>query len=71
MSNKQFSDAQRQTLIEQLADQWTEAMSIKDLERFFQDAQVDYLGTLRDDELIDLAHDSNVDIPSGIWEDAV
>lgn len=43
---------QRASLQEFLANYWLDNVSIKDLERFFYDAQLEYLRSYSDEELI-------------------
>lgn len=42
----------RNALIKFLAQHWLDAVSLRDLEIFFYDAQIDYLESYTDEELI-------------------
>jgi hypothetical protein len=47
-----FSEAQRETLSEFIALKYLDSMDLRDLERFFIDVQMQYLGDYTDEELI-------------------
>jgi hypothetical protein len=47
----------RNALIKFLAQHWLDAVSLRDLEIFFYDAQIDYLESYSDEELISEVED--------------
>lgn len=49
---RELTAPQREALIQFLSKHWLESMSIRDLERFFYEAQTDYLVSYSDSELI-------------------
>jgi len=59
----ELSKEAREDIIERLVDQWTDAMDIGDLVRFFADAQREYLDNETDADL--LVHCDN----SGVYLD--
>ena len=61
----ELSKETREDIIERLVDQWTDAMDINDLVRFFADAQREYLDNETDADL--LVHCDN----SGVYLDNV
>ena len=61
----ELSKETREDIMERLVDQWTDAMDINDLVRFFADAQREYLDNETDADL--LVHCDN----SGVYLDNV
>jgi len=47
-----LSEAQRETLAESIALRYLESMDLRDLERFFIDVQMQYLGDYTDEEML-------------------
>lgn len=47
-----LSPEKRQYLVEWLVGRYLDGMSTRDLERFFVDIQLDYIGSYTDEELI-------------------
>lgn len=47
-----LASEKRDALIEFLAKHWLDTVNTRDLERFFYDAQIDYLQSYSDEELI-------------------
>lgn len=47
-----LTDSQRSSLQEFLASYWTDNASVKDLERFYYETQIEYLSSYSDEELI-------------------
>jgi len=47
-----LSEAQRETLAESIALRYLESMDLSDLERFFIDVQMQYLGDYTDEEML-------------------
>ena len=55
-----LTEEKRLYIIEQLAQQWTKAQSLQDLEYFFYDSQVDFLASREESDLLDIATEYNL-----------
>lgn len=51
-TSQSLTEEQRERASELLANRWTDNMSLKDLERFFYESQMEYLESYSDSELI-------------------
>ena len=56
----------REDIIERLVEQWTDAMDISDLERFFADAQREYLNQESDADLLVHCDNSGIIVEENI-----
>ena len=52
-----MNDVQRQALCEQIVKSWLDSCDLKDLERFFYDAQLESLLSSTDEEILEHATD--------------
>jgi len=52
MTAQSLTPEKREYLVEFLANRYLDNMSVRDLERFFLDVQLDYLSSYNDEELI-------------------
>ena len=59
---KKLDDIDRDCLANRIAEKWTENADIKDLTRFYFDAQHSFLIELSDEELIAFANDNNIEV---------
>ncbi len=55
-----MTEDERQSLAKQIAEQWTDAMDLYSLARFFYEVQLDYLQSANDEELRNHARDLNL-----------
>ena len=59
---KTLDEMDRDCLANRIAEKWTENADIKDLERFYFDAQHSFLTELSDEELLQFAHDNDIEV---------
>lgn len=59
---KPLDDLDRDSLANLIADKWAENADIKDLVRFYFDAQYSFLIDLSDEELIEFAQDNGIEV---------
>ena len=59
---KKLDEIDRDCLANRIAEKWTENADIKDLERFYFDAQSSYLSELSDEELLEFANDAGIEV---------
>lgn len=52
-----MTEVQREKLCKQIAESWLDSCDLKDLERFFYDAQLESLLSSTDEELLEHAND--------------
>ena len=52
-----MTEEQREKLCKQIAESWLDSCDLKDLERFFYDAQLESLLSSTDEELLEHAND--------------
>lgn len=52
----------RYNIAEAIAQKWTDCCDLKDLERFYFNEQFEYLDGLPDEELLELAKDSEIEL---------
>ena len=52
-----MTEEQRDNLCKQIAESWLDSCDLKDLERFFYDAQLESLLSSTDEELLEHAND--------------
>ena len=56
-----MTEEQRKTLCKQIAASWLDSCDLKDLERFFYDAQLEALQASSEEELLNHARDLELD----------
>lgn len=56
-----MTEEQRERLCERLAESWLDSCDLKDLERFFYDAQLEALQASSEEELLTYARDLELD----------
>ena len=52
-----MTEVQREKLCKQIAESWLDSCDLKDLERFFYDAQLESLLSSTDEEMLEHAND--------------